>query len=126
MTNEEILKLVYVVSHATEANAPTLFDATNMFRPVPITIKNSLNEKHFDLMTASAAMYQRLFNAVAVLEALSENIEASTIKDKQLLLSMIDAETSLCLTAMRIATHGAEVVNKEFIADDNAKFGKNS
>lgn len=126
MTNEEILKLVYVVSHATEANAPTLFDVTNMFRPVAITIKNSLNEKHFDLMTASAAMYQRLFNAVAVLEALSETIEASSIKDRQTLVNMIDAETALCLMTMRIATHGAELVVKEATADNNSKFGKNS
>lgn len=126
MTNEEILKLVYVVSHATEQNAPTLFDATNMFRPVPITIKNSLNEKHFDLLTASAAMYQRLFNATSVLEALSTEIEQSTIKEKQMLLKLIDTETALCLMTMRIATHGAEQVVKEATAEQNAKFGKNS
>lgn len=126
MTNDEILKLVYVVSHATEQNAPTLFDATNMFRPVPIAIKNSLNEKHFDLMTASAGMYQRLFNATAVLDAVSGAIEESTIKDKQMLLSLIDTETALCLMAMRIATHGAEQVMREATAEQNSKFGKNS
>lgn len=126
MTNEEILKLVYVVSHATEANAPTLFDATDMLRPVPIAIKNSLNEKHFDLLAASARLYQELFNATATLEAVSSEIEASEIKDKGLIISMIDTQTSLCLLAMRIATHGAEAVVKEATAEQNAKFGKNS
>lgn len=107
MNHDEILKLLYAVSHATEANAPTLFDVTNMFRPVPVLIKNSLNEKHFDLFSASGFMYQSLFNSVSTLDAIATHLENFQSRENEALIEIINRQTQATLMAMRIATEGA-------------------
>lgn len=118
MTHNDLLKLMFAVSHATEANAPTMFDVTNMFRPMPIQIKNSLNGEVFDLFAASATLYQTLFTSISMAEAVIDHLERLSDPVSLELVRLLNIHVSASMMAMRLATEGAETVIKEANADN--------
>lgn len=117
MNHEKLLKLLFAVSHATEQNAPILFDVSDMLRPVPVLTKNNLNSEAFDLFSASAFLYQSLFTTTAFLDAVSVHLETYCPHVSKELIAAIDNNSKACLTAMRIATEGIDKVLLENGAD---------
>ncbi|QZA70438.1 hypothetical protein AH03_24 [Erwinia phage AH03] len=125
MKHEDILKLLFAVSQANPQNDTIAFDVTDPFRPMPVQTKNILNKEYFDLMVAGPFLYQSLYNATVLLDAISVGLERINTPEARVWIEAIEAQSRQGLGALMVATEGSEKVIKESNAETMMWYRKN-